>query len=244
VNRAALLCLAVLLPASGCTDTPPDDRAGLLQPPGTVPWQDALVLPGDPTLVTVRFVAGPEGPPSDRCADRFEIEADETRDRVELTVREVPKASPAAGTDVACSLAGVQRYATADLDRPIGTRRVVDGSREEDRPLVDGSRDRARAAVRAELADPGDAQVAGTLGIDAASGCLWVETTTGRSPVLLAHPRYSVRLDSTPPVVAEDGGAPAAAGQQVRLAGAAGTAADAVPGCSIPGPPFVGVLQR
>lgn len=241
---AVRLLLAALL-AAGCTGTQTDDdRPGALQLVGTVMWQDALLLPGDPTLITVRFVARPEGPPSDPCADRFEIDAAETGDEVELTVRALPHASPASSAAVACSLGGAQRYATAHLDRPWGGRRLVDGSRGEGRPLVDGTRDPARAAVRAAAGGQGDAQIAGKLGIDPGSGCLWVEGTSGRTPVLLAHPRYSVRLDTTPPEVLDEGGAPAPAGRQVRLGGATGTTGDAVRGCPVPGPPFVGLLQR
>jgi hypothetical protein len=235
--------VVLLLALTGCTGTPdPPDRSGLLQPPGTMPWESALLLPGDPTLVTVSFVAGPEGPPSNPCADRFEIDADEAGDTVTLTVRELPPVSPPSDPAFACSLGGNRRYATADLDRPLGGRTLIDGSRDEDRPLTDASRDPARAAVR-PVAGGRDALLAGSLGIDRASGCLWVENPAGRTPVLLAHPRYSVRLDATPAVLDEDN-VPSLAGKQVRLGGGFVSRSDAVPGCPVSGEPFVGVLAR
>ena len=239
------LQVALLLALTGCTSTPsaPDDRGrdGPVRD-GTVPWDDALLLPGDPTLITVRFTAGPEGPPTNPCADRFRIDADERDDSVRLTVREVPHAT--SGSGVACALGGVRRYATVDLDQPLGARRLVDGSRGERRSAVDGTRDPGRAAVRTAARSTGDAQVAGTLRADPRSGCLWVEDAGGRIPVLLAHPRYSVRLDSAPPAVVDDDNAVIDAGRAVRISGARGSGTDAVPGCAVPGPPFIGVLAR
>ena len=244
MTRGALLCLATVFLAAGCTGTPPgDDRRGLLQPAGTVPWEYALLLPGDPRLVTVRFTAGAEGPPSDPCVDQFEIDADEDGDKVQLTVREVPKALPANAAEVACSLGGNSRYVTVELDRPLGQRRLLDGARDEARDVIDATGEASRAAVRVASGAPSDVQTAGALGLDPASGCLWIANADGRTPVLLAHPRYSARLDSAPPAVLVEHNVDVPAGRQVRLKGAFGIPSDAVPGCPVPGVPFVGVLS-
>lgn len=243
VTRAAAVLLFVVLAVAGCTTSQTDHRPGPLQPPGTVPWEEALLLPGDPRLVTVRFTAGAEGPPTDPCVDQFEIDADEDGDKVRLTVREVPKALPSNASEVACSLGGNTRYVTVELGRPLGGRRLVDGARDEARGVIDATGEASRAAVRVASGAPGDARAGGVLGVDAASGCLWIEEPDGRTPVLLAHPRYSARLDSDPPAVLVENNVDVPAGSPVRLEGAFGVPSDAVPGCPVPGVPFVGVLS-
>lgn len=243
VSRAAAVLLFVVLAVAGCTTSQTDDRPGPLQPPGTVPWEEALLLPGDPRLVTVSFIAGAEGPPTDPCTDQFEIDADEDRDKVQLTVREVPKAPPANATEVACSLGGKTRYVTVALDRPLGQRRLIDGARDEARAVIDATGEASRAAVRVASGAPGDAQAAGALGVDPASGCLWIEDANERTPILLAHPRYSAQLDSDPPAVLVENDVDVPAGQQVRLEGGFGIPSDSVPGCPVQGVPFVGVLS-
>lgn len=243
VGGASLCAAAVAVAAFALTpdrDTGPAPGPAGRPAEGTRPWDQALLLPGDPSLVTVRFMAGRERPASDPCARQFTLDVDERSSQVQITVKEVPRPTPADGAAMACSLGGVWRYLTADLEQPLAGRRLLDGSDGQARTAEDLTGDAGRAAIRPDRGSGDDALLEGTLRVDAGSGCLWVEKAGKDTAVLIVGAQYSVRPVPPRPGLYPEGNLPIEAGQQLRLAGSSGTNADAVPGCPVPGAPFIG----
>lgn len=243
VGGASLCAAAISVAAFAVVtdrDSGPAPGPAGLPAEGTRPWDQALLLPGDPSLVTVRFIAGRERPPGDPCAQQFTLEVDERSSQVQITVKEVPRPRPADGAAVACSLGGAVRYLTADLEQPLAGRRLLDGSVGQARPAEDLTGNAGRAAIRPDRGSGDDALLEGTLRVDEGSGCLWVEKGGTRTAVLIVGAQYSVRADPPRPGLYPEGNLPVEAGQQLRIAGSSGTNTDAVPGCPVPGAPFIG----
>jgi hypothetical protein len=209
------------------------------RPPGQIPWEEAILLPGRDDAVSLRFIGATRARTDDPCAGRYEVSAREDSETVTLTLRRLP--SERVGPEFACSLGGSDVYIGVKLDAPLGTRSLVDGATGDRREASDRRRDLEYAAVRPAFGGRDQALAMGALGVDPTTGCLWLESEGGRTPLLLHGAEYRVDLGADPPTVLRGDQPVAAAGDQVSLGG--GFGAPGVPGCPVGGDAFVGYVE-
>lgn len=127
-----VLVLVAFLAGAGCD-------GGARRPEAETPTQIEGVRTEGERGLLLTFLGGPPiSDIPDPCAKTYETNVDETDDRVVITIRTLP-AGTQSPLDPLCPAIGHFRTVSANLDRPLGDRRMIDGATGQERRPFDSS---------------------------------------------------------------------------------------------------------